>query len=94
MQSIELNVNGQGVWPDLHDTPSVMLSETPIKIACLPSVRRSGVPVVAIRLDLPDGQIVIAQTSLPVFQQAAKTIEAAHGIFGGVEVIEGGQDAG
>ena len=69
-------------WPDLgnieqriHDGRVIWLGNgaPPIAIAALKGGMISGKPSVAIRLDLPDGRTVIAETSLVLLLAAADT---------------------
>ena len=70
-------------WPDIADRAVIHLSNDapPIQIAALSAGMKSGAPSIAIRLDLPDGTVVLAETSLRLFQTAAA---ALHGRFGDV----------
>lgn len=42
----------------------------------------SGRPVVIVRIDLPDGKIVLGQTSLRLFQGASTAFAARYGVPG------------
>lgn len=61
-------------WPDLAEHPERLIwlsnDEPPIQIGALEAGMTSGRPSVAIRIDLPDGRIVVAETSLRLFQMA------------------------
>lgn len=59
-------------WPDIADKAVIHLGRdaAPIQIAALSGGMSSGAPSVAIRIDLPDGRIVVAETSLRLFQMA------------------------
>lgn len=62
-------------WPDLVDNAYRLTwlsgnDDPPIQIGALEGGMRGGAPSVAIRLDLPDGRIVVAETSLRLFQMA------------------------
>jgi hypothetical protein len=55
------------------------VTEASIKgVALLKNGMESGRPSVAFRIDLPDGDVVIAQTSARLFCVAAKAIMARH----------------
>jgi uncharacterized protein (UPF0371 family) len=61
-------------WPDI-DVSALVLPETDqIDLAILEEGMESGQPSVAIRIDLRDGQIMIAQTSAKLFCAAATMI--------------------
>ena len=57
-----IKLDGEGAWPDLLDNPAVvhLANGPPIQLAVLRSGMASGRPSVAIRIDLPDGQHVVA----------------------------------
>lgn len=62
-------------WPDLEAKADRLtwLTENerePIQIGALEGGMIDGRPSVAIRIDLPDGRIVVAETSLRLFQVA------------------------
>ncbi len=62
-------------WPDLADKRDQLTwlngnDDLPIQIGALEGGMRGGAPSVAIRFDLPDGRIVVAETSLKLFQMA------------------------
>jgi hypothetical protein len=65
-------------WPELADKPIVHLgNDAPaIQVAYLEGGMASGKPSVALRLDLPDGTIVVAETSFELFAAAARGMEA------------------
>ncbi len=62
-------------WPDLADKAARLTwlsgnDDPPIQIGALQGGMVGGRPSVAIRIDLPDGRIVVAETSLRLFQMA------------------------
>lgn len=62
-------------WPDLYGKTDRVTwlnddDDPPIQIGALEGGMVSGRPSVAIRIDLPDGRIVVAETSLRLFQVA------------------------
>lgn len=73
-------------WPDLNPSQVPLTSpppnttwlnrndDPPIQIAAVEGGMQSGAPSVAIRIDLPDGRIVVAETSLRLFQMAAAAL--------------------
>lgn len=65
-------LNGEGAWPELKDSPRVLEVIAPMQIARLPGGMKSGESSVCVRIDLPDGRVIIAQTSMKLFQDAAR----------------------
>ena len=62
-------------WPDLDAKRDQLTwlsgnDDPPIQIGALEGGMVGGRPSVAIRIDLPDGGIVVAETSLRLFQMA------------------------
>lgn len=78
MPSIVLRLDGDGSWPDLKNK-TVHHVQTDIAIVALPHGMRSGKPSVAIRVDLPNGEVVVAETSLALFLTAADGLKAKYG---------------
>jgi uncharacterized protein (UPF0371 family) len=73
MPMLNIKLDGDNCWPDLADKPEGELIETQtIEVALLPGGMSSGKASVAIRIDLPDGRTVIAQTSQELFDAAAR----------------------
>ena len=75
-----IKLNGDGCWPDLKDQEIIHLDNAspPIQVAILDGGLTSGRPSVALRIDLPDGKYVIAETSARLFCAAAKAIIAKY----------------
>lgn len=71
---------GDNAWPDLKDKEIVHLANNapPIQVAALPGGMASGRPSVALRLDLPDGRVVIAETTARLFVSAGRAIAARY----------------
>lgn len=77
-------------WPELqekmrtHGPASVVhiANDDPIQVCGLSGGMTSGRPSVAIRLDLPNGTTVIAETSLRLFLMAADALKAKFGTGG------------
>ena len=70
---LKLILDGDAAWPDLQNK-TIHHVKTGIQIAGLEHGTVRGQPSVAIRLDLPDGSTVIAETSLRLFSQAARVL--------------------
>ena len=80
MPSIDLKLEGDEAWPDLADREVIEIpEEAAIGVVVLPGGMASGKPSVAFRFDLPDGRVAIAQTSLDLFQAAARATAARYG---------------
>lgn len=80
MPTIDLILDGDGCWPDLPQRDVIHLgnSAPPIGVALLSKGMSSGRPSVSLRIDLPDGKLVIAETSARLFCTAARVIMARH----------------
>jgi hypothetical protein len=81
---IVVKLDGDGAWPDLADKISkgdlIHLAEgSKIEISALPGGMNSGLPSVAIRIDLPNGQTALIETSWKVFGVAAAVIAGRYG---------------
>jgi hypothetical protein len=77
MPSINLVLGPEPVWPDLADREVIHYLE-PIGMSALPGGMESGATSVVIRLDLPDGRVVMAETSLALLLGAARAIAARY----------------
>lgn len=82
MNGIKIIIDGEGCWPDIAekivDGDLIHLSNgNVIEIAMLRGGTKSGKPSLSIRIDLPDGKVVIAETTLELFVAAARAFEAA-----------------
>jgi hypothetical protein len=75
-----VDMNGDGAWPDLVGKPVVHLGNNapPIQIAVLGRGMRGGKPSISLRLDLPDGKVVVAETSARLFCTAGRMITAKY----------------
>lgn len=67
-------------WPELDKEKIIHLGEgaPPVQVAVLDKGLQSGRPSVAIRIDLPDGRTVIAETTARLFCTAARAIMAKY----------------
>ena len=70
----------EDAWPELRDKQVVYLGEgsPAIQIAVRDGRLESGRPSVSIRLDLPDGTFVIAETTARLFCTAGRAIQAKY----------------
>lgn len=78
MPGIKILLEGDGVWSDLVDKDVITLKDD-WQMSALPGGMASGAPSIAIRLDLPDGQVIIAETSLKLLLTAADVFKAKYG---------------
>jgi hypothetical protein len=80
MLGIDLKLVGDKAWPDIKDRHIIHLGNDapPIGLTVLEGGMASGKPSVAIRLDLPDGRIVVAETSLALLETSIKAIRARY----------------
>lgn len=75
MPTMTINLDGDNAWPELRGKPVIHLAnDAVIKIVALAAGMASGKPSVCIRLDLPDGSVVLAETSARLFVMAAAAI--------------------
>lgn len=85
MAALSIILDGDGCWPDLLEKAAQgkLLDgyggKGHISISALDGGMKSGEPSIAIRIDLPDGQVVIAEASMRHFLQAARSFEARYG---------------
>ena len=94
MITLNLFLNGNNCWPDLKQLvlnrdPRVVHVEKPVSIALMDGGMESGKHSVTLRLDLPSGEVVIAETSWALFNQAFIGMAARVEMEGG-EVFRGG----
>jgi hypothetical protein len=78
MNSISVILNGDGAWPDLADRDVIHLQGGKIDVAVLDGGLISGRPSVTIRIDLPDGKTVVAETTARLFVGAGRMIVARY----------------
>jgi hypothetical protein len=66
------------VYPDLREDQIIHTKDAKIEVVCIDHGMGSGKPSVALRVDLPDGQIIISETSARLFCTAARAIMARY----------------
>ena len=84
MNSIMVILDGDNAWPDLRGkvgTPAVIhLAEgADIQVAALDGGMTSGRPSVTLRFGLPDGRVVLVETSMRLFLAMARAFAARYG---------------
>lgn len=65
-------------FPDFEDKEIINITGT-IRVAGLEQGTREGKPSVGIGFELPDGRVVLAETTLALFLTAADALKAAYG---------------
>jgi len=75
-----IKLDGDNAWPDLNMANVIHLSNgaPAIQVAVLENGMASGRPSIALRIDLPDGKHVIAETSARLFVTAGRAIHAKY----------------
>jgi hypothetical protein len=77
MIPLSIILDGDGCWPDLVGKETI--NTTVDAVATLPRGTESGKPTVTVRINLPDGRVVLAETTLGLFLSAADAFKARHG---------------
>lgn len=80
MPALNVHLDGDTCRPDLIEKRDQIVHVTDgMEVAALPGGMESGRPSVALRIPLPDGQVVIAETSMRLFLGAARAFAARYG---------------
>jgi hypothetical protein len=91
MVEMHVILDGDGCWPDLVPVgegklakggiPVIHLANDapPVQVAALDGGMTSGRTSLTLRIDLPDGTVVLAETSLRLFLFAARALHAQFG---------------
>jgi hypothetical protein len=74
MPHLNIITNGDNCWPELKDN---FIPGELVGIARLPHGTASGKPTVIVRIELPDGQTVLAQTTQALLSAAIRAFEVA-----------------
>lgn len=87
MIALDIKLGGDGAWPELAEKDArgllIHLAEgSTLGVAALAGGMSSGRPSVAFKFDLPDGRVVLAETSLRLFLAAADALRARYGSGG------------
>lgn len=84
MPGLPLHIHGDQCWPDLADMAArledgrvIHLRGEGLEMARLPGGMSSGNSSVTIRVNLPDGRVVLAETSLALLRMAVQAFDAA-----------------
>ena len=83
MLALTVILDGEGCWPDLQEKRDEykvihVANDGEIQVAALSGGTTSGRPSVMIRIDLPDGRVVLAETSMRLFLGAAAAFSARY----------------
>jgi len=86
MTMLRVILEGEGAFEDLKGKEDKIIHLTgPFTIAALEGgMEPSGMPSVAIRIDLPDGRTVIQETSLKLWYTATRAFKGKFGDLGGM----------
>lgn len=79
--TLSIHLEGDNCWKDLAEKRERIIhlgDGSHIEIAALSQGMQSGRPSIAIRIDLPDGNVVIAETSMALFLSAASAFRARY----------------
>ena len=76
MPDMRVILEGDGCWPDLVGKEAHTHRVHGFDVAALKGGMKSGKPSVAIRIDTPQGDTIIAETSMQLFISAARAFEA------------------
>lgn len=74
---VAVHCNGEGCWPDPMQRPESVIEARLTSVARLPHGMASGKSSVTIRIDLPDGRIVLAETSLAIWNAVTQVFAGA-----------------
>jgi hypothetical protein len=74
MPYLSVVINGDNCWPELKDN---FIEGKWVGIARLSHGTASGKPTVTVRIELPDGQTVLAETTLDLLSTAIRAFEVA-----------------
>ncbi len=80
MAQLTVLLDGNNCWNDLKDKPDKIVHVTEgIQIALLQTGMQSGKASVALRINLPDGRVVIVETSLALLSVTVGAFRAKRG---------------
>jgi hypothetical protein len=88
MQAIDVILKGDGAWPDLEELNELgrfthlsdAVPDWRLQIAALPSGMESGRTSVAMRIDMPNGEVVLVETSLRLLSNAVDILKASYSV--------------
>ena len=74
MIPLSIHLDGDNCWPEMKE----WIEAEGLQIAVLPGGTSSGRPSVTIRIELPTGEIVLAQTTARLFCSAGRMITSRY----------------
>jgi hypothetical protein len=78
MPALKIHLNGDACWPDLAGKNPPVSQD--LEITSLARGTVSGAPSVMIRVNLPNGGVVLAETTFKLLVGAVRVFAAKHGI--------------
>lgn len=81
MPAIKVILDGDSCWPDLVEKKHIWIGNEggAIEIAALPRGMEKGRTSLAIRINLPNGNVIVAETSLALLQGANLAFTTRYG---------------
>ena len=81
MAELRIILEGDGAFPELGKTikEDKLIEGVLDAITALPGGMASGLPSVAFVINLPDGRVMFAETSMRMFQMAAAAFKGRYG---------------
>ena len=70
MVTMRLREQPEGAFADVEQS-TIIQTTTPIQVIRVPRGMKSGASALILRIDLPDGQVVAAKTTVKLFLQVA-----------------------
>lgn len=77
MPTLDIHVDGDNCWTDLREHGFTVGKI--VAVAALPNGTTEGNPTITFRIELPTGDVVLAETTLRLFGQAAAAFRGAYG---------------
>ncbi len=77
MITLDIRLDGDGAWPELKDKE--LIETTLTGVSALAAGTNTGRSSVMLRIDLPDGKVVMAQTTMRLFLNAANLFRIKYG---------------
>ena len=76
---ITINLDGDGCWPDLAEKMDKVIHVKQFSLGALEAGTTKGNPSMSIRIDLPDGRVVIAEATMKEFLAASEVMKERYG---------------
>jgi hypothetical protein len=78
MEALDVILDGDNAWTELRG-PGMYTAAEWTAVAGLADGTSGGKPAVVVRITMPDGSAVLAQTTLRLFLMAADALKARYG---------------